>query len=315
MASTELITATETRPNSPPIGLGPLASLRWSRNNPPHDFQTSFAGKTVLVTGANTGLGFEAAAKYAVQDAEKLILAVRTVSKGEEAKQRILERIGRNGVNKETSIVVMQVDLLDYTSVKNFVGRLERETPHLDVALLNAGLGNPDFRTSPVTGYEMAIQVNVLSTALMAVLLLPLLRSTAKARGRPPHLTFVNSHAHNTVREDWLKSDGSLLKAASTREGWDTTRSYSMVKLLGMAVMQAVARTNAPETVIVNAVCPDLCKTDLGRNFGGFSKIAGHMFQALFARTAEEGSRSLVSATALGPESHGRFWHHDVLFP
>lgn len=203
--------------------------------------------------------------------------------------------------------------------------RLGQETQYLDVALLNAGLGNPKFEQSPA-GWEMALQVNVLSTALMAVLLLPLLRDTAAGRGKSVHLTFVNSHGHNMVQKDWFApAGGSLLKAANDREKWDATRSYSMVKLIGIAVMQAVARGTASSSaspaspkqpgIIVNAVCPSLCKTDLGRNFGTMSHISGFFFQAAFARTAEEGSRSLVSATALGPESHGRFWHHDILFP
>lgn len=300
-----------------------LGGLWWSRKHPPKDYQVSFAGKTVLVTGANTGLGFEAAVKYAALGAEKLILAVRSSAKGEEAKRRILERTGRSSGNVDITILI--VDLSDFASVQDFVRSLGQETQYLDVALLNAGLGNPKFEQSPA-GWEMALQVNVLSTALMAVLLLPLLRSTATARGKAVHLTFVNSHGHNMVQKDWYSSaGGSLLKAANDRENWDATKSYTMVKLMGVAVMQAVATeaagssassTNPKQSgIIVNAVCPSLCKTDLGRNFGTMSHISEFFFQAAFARTAEEGSRSLVSATALGPESHGRFWHHDILSP
>lgn len=320
MEHPDVITAREA-PGGPPPGLGMLGGLWWSRRHPPRDFQVSFAGKTVLVTGANTGLGFEAAAKYVALGAEKLIIAVRSLAKGDEAKRRILERTGRS--SSEVDIAILTVDLSDYASVQEFVRNLGQETPYLDVALLNAGLGYPSFVESP-TGWEMALQVNVLSTALMAALLLPLLRATAAARGRPVHLTFVNSHAHGMVQKEWCASaGGSLLNAANDREKWDATRSYSMVKLIGIAVMQAVAsaaRSSSPSStdpkqpgIIVNAVCPSLCKTDLGRNFGTMSHITGFFFQAAFARTAEEGSRSLVSATALGPESHGRFWYHDIL--
>lgn len=188
----DIITAHEA-PGGPPPGLSMLGGLWWSRKHPPKDFQVSFAGKTVLVTGANTGLGFEAAVKYVALGAEKLILAVRSTAKGEEAKRRILERTGRS--SSEVEITILTVELSEYASVQEFVRSLGRETRHLDVALLNAGLGNPKFEESP-SGWEMAVQVNVLSTALMAVLLLPLLRSTAAARGRAVHLTFVNSHGH-----------------------------------------------------------------------------------------------------------------------
>lgn len=93
-----------------------------------------------------------------------------------------------------------------------------------------------------------------------------------------------------------------------------------MVKLMGMAVMQNIARAIKSSArddpgVIVNAVCPGLCRTNLGRSFGIVSKVTGTIFQAIFARSAEQGARSLVSATVLGPESHGRLWHHDILFP
>lgn len=303
-------------PGGPPPDLSKLATLRWAHNNPPKDFQLSFAGKTVLVTGANIGLGFEAAIKYAAFGAEKVILAVRNAAKGEEAKKRIMQRTGRKG----DSIVILNVDLAEYSSVQTFIDSLAKETQHLDIALLNAGVGNPSFEKSS-TGWEMAVQVNVLLTALMAVGILPLLRSTAATRGTAVHMTFVNSNGHDRVKEDWLaRSDGSLLRAANDREKWDPTKSYCMVKLLGMAVMQTLARaTMSSESdspnVIVNAVCPGLCRTNLGRNFGIMSKIMGIPFQAIFARSAEEGARSLVSATALGAESQGRLWHHDVLFP
>lgn len=323
MKESDMIKALES-PGGPPPGLSMFGELWWSRKHPPKDFQVSFAGKTVLVTGANTGLGFEAAAKYVALGVDKLILAVRSIAKGEEAKRRILERTGRS--DGEVDIVILTVDLSGFASVQGFVNNLSQETRYLDVALLNAGLGNPGFETSPA-GWEMAVQVNVLSTALMAVLLLPLLRSTAAARGHAVHLTFVNSHGHRMVQRDWYASaGGSLLQAANDRERWDATKSYTIVKLMGMAVMRAIAtkEVTRPSTsdsklkspgVIVNAACPSLCKTDLGRNFGTISHISGFFFQAIFARTAEEGSRSLVSATALGPESHGRFWHHDILAP
>lgn len=322
MEHSDIITACET-PGGPPPGLSTIGEMWWSRKHPPKDYQVSFAGKTVLVTGANTGLGFEAAVKYVALGADKLIIAVRSAAKGEEARRRILERAGRS--SSEVDIAILTVDLSDLASVKEFAHNLGRETQYLDVALLNAGLANPRFEMCPA-GWEMALQVNVLSTALMSVLLLPLLRSTAAARGKAVHLTFVNSHGHRMVQKDWYASaEGSLMKAANDKARWDVAKSYSMVKLMGMAVMQGVARgvtesrASSPNhkspDIVVNAVCPSLCKTDLGRKFGTVSQISGFIFQGIFARTAEEGSRSLVSATALGPESHGRFWHHDILAP
>ncbi|KAK7738410.1 hypothetical protein SLS53_006225 [Cytospora paraplurivora] len=260
-----VITARES-PGGPPAGLRLHAKLRWSKTHPPSDPTVSFAGKTVLVTGANTGLGFQAALKYVALGAEHLILAVRTANKGEDAKRRILELTGRTDPE---ALEVLTVDLDDMASVRAFVRNLESSTRTIDIALLNAGLGNPTYETSSA-GWEMALQVNVLSTALLAVLLLPLLRATAEARNSPPHLTFVNSHGHNMVKREWICNGGSLLQTANKKEGWNTDRSYSMVKLLGMAVMLATARaagdsaavpssSGGTPPIIVNAVCPDLC--------------------------------------------------------
>ncbi|KAI1193511.1 short-chain dehydrogenase/reductase [Nemania serpens] len=312
--SATTITATETRPGGPPADLNQKsqsAKVRWGTKNPPADPKVSFAGKTVLVTGANTGLGFQAAQKYAALGAERLILGVRSKAKGEEAKNAIVKETGHSNID------ILTVDLTSFDSVQAFVDDLSKLTDKLDVALLNAGLGNPTYQKSS-TGWEMAVQVNVLSTALMAVLLLPILRSTA-AQGRTPHLTFVNSNGHDMAKREWLGPDGSLLQASNRETGWTAESSYSMVKLEGIAVMQKLAKVIAgsagsPE-VIVNAVCPGLCKTELGRNFGAVQRTIGNLVLSFIARTAEQGSRTLVSGTALGPESHGRFWHNDVLYP
>lgn len=321
MAGPNTITAHETREDGPPADFpsrSQSSKLRWAVKHPPSDPQVSFAGKTILITGANTGLGFEAAVKYAAHGAERLILAVRSTAKGEDAKARIVQHTGYNSA----SITILTVDLTSFESVQAFATALFKSTDKLDIALLNAGLGNQAYEKSPM-GWEMALQVNVLSTSLMAVLILPLLRATAAARWTSTHLTFVNSNGHDLAKREWLGESGSLLKASNEEKNWVSERSYSLVKLMGMATMQALAGITAAPTgqggasppVIVNAVCPGLCKTDLGRNFSFGARIAGLAFFAVFARTAEQGSRSLVSATALGPESHGRLWHHDVLYP
>lgn len=239
---------------------------------------------------------------------------MRSAQEGEEARKAIAE----NSARDPDFITLLTVNLSNFDSVKAFVKELEKETPQLHVALLNAGLANPSYIKSE-SGYEMAIQVNVLSTALMAILLLPLLRRTASATNEAPHLTFVNSMGHEEVLKEWYSDTGSLLERANDRSRFDTRQSYAMVKLLGMAVMKQVAKaTLKPDgrsEIIVNACCPFWCRTNLGRNFPLPLRFIMGGVQRFTARSAEEGSRTLVGATALGPESQGRFWHHDILHP
>ncbi|KAL2137661.1 hypothetical protein VTI28DRAFT_8619 [Corynascus sepedonium] len=211
-----VITAHE-QPGGPPPGLGLLGKLRWGVKNPPTDPIVSFQGLTVLVTGANTGLGFESGVKYAALGVSRLILGVWSAEKGESAKERILQSSGRPS-SDFTAILI--VDLSDFESVKYFVRALNETTTRLDVALLNAGLANPSFQQS-AAGWEMGLQVNVLSTALMAILLLPLLRATAATtpattpKTTAPHLTFVNSFGHMLAERKWPRLSGSLIELAN----------------------------------------------------------------------------------------------------
>lgn len=100
----------------------------------PKDTRPSFEGRNVIVTGANVGLGYEAAFKFVQLGANKVILAVRTLSKGEDAKRRIDAQAGRKNVTE-----VWHLDMLDYDSIKAFADKAN-ELDHLDVVCLNAGI-------------------------------------------------------------------------------------------------------------------------------------------------------------------------------
>ena len=79
----------------------------------PIEVEADFTGKIVIVTGANTGIGLEAAVKFVEHQAEKVILGVRSSPKGEVARKLIEERTGRDGV-----VEVWMLDLMDYGSVR-----------------------------------------------------------------------------------------------------------------------------------------------------------------------------------------------------
>lgn len=210
-----------------------------------------------------------------------------------------------------------------FASVVRFCAELDREVgpAGLDGALLCAGVAPPSWKAGE-EGFDVAVQVNVLSTTLMAEMLLPMLqRRKEVSPGSFPHLTFVNSTGNDMVKREWLAGHGgSGLRMANDPKAWSSMRTYAVVKLVGLAVMKGMAerigkgRDGRPE-IIVNAVCPGLCKTDLGRDYPWIAQALMAPVQLLLHRTAEEGARSLVSATALGPESHGKLWHNDLLYP
>lgn len=152
---------------------------------------TSFAGQTIIVTGSNTGLGYEAARHFARLEASKVILAVRSIRAGEDAAKSIHESTGRQGVCE-----VWQVDIGNWDSVKAFVKRTE-ELERLDIVVENAGIARIEW--SQMEGMESGVAVNVVGTFLMALGLLPILRAKAKKNGGTPKLVIVSSEVHAMV--------------------------------------------------------------------------------------------------------------------
>ncbi|ERF69411.1 hypothetical protein EPUS_05956 [Endocarpon pusillum Z07020] len=122
--------------------------------------ETPFTDQVVIVTGSNVGLGFEAAKHCTRLNAAKVILAVRSLDKGNAAKRAIEESTGRRG----DVVEVWPLDLSSYASVKAFAQRA-MQLPRLDVLLENAGIAGVPYRLAEDN--ESTITVNVISTFLL----------------------------------------------------------------------------------------------------------------------------------------------------
>ncbi|KAJ5315392.1 hypothetical protein N7476_005699 [Penicillium atrosanguineum] len=288
--------------SSPPEGQG-LSMMWWAARNPPANPTTSFAGKTILITGANVGLGFEAALKFAT--------LVRSLNKGNIAREKISQQTGYNA----NRIVLYELDMSVFSSVTKFTEQVAKES-RLDIAILNAGLVAPSYKLSP-EGYEMSIQVMVLSTALLAILLLPQLQRSAQIAGTPAHMEFAGSIAGRGIKSDTFSTNTKILDHVNQISFFGAQRQYGVAKLLLLYVLDGLVDSPSKGRypgVIINAVCPGPCRTSLGRDFPTLLKIPMAAFHAMFARTAEEGARSYVSGVAMGLESHGKFWSADMFF-
>jgi retinol dehydrogenase-12 len=108
------------------------------------DTVVDLRGRTVIVTGSNVGLGLEAAKRFYAMNPTRLILAVRTASKGEDAKTIILEGGKQEGprgtVNSEANIDVWALDLSSFESTRQFAKKCETELERLDILLENAAI-------------------------------------------------------------------------------------------------------------------------------------------------------------------------------
>ena len=114
----------------------PLAVIREQFNKVGPIPKVNLAGRTVLISGANTGLGYEAAKQFALMNPAKLILAVRSIAKGEAAKKRILAATQC----AESAISVWHLDMASFDSVCKFADRVKSECSRLDIFLNNAGI-------------------------------------------------------------------------------------------------------------------------------------------------------------------------------
>ena len=102
------------------------------------------SGRTVIITGANVGLGFEAAKAMYAMNPSRLIIAVRSLQKGEEAKQAILASTTKHappGQDRgETRMEVWELDLASFDSVKRFGQKCVQELDRLDILVENAAI-------------------------------------------------------------------------------------------------------------------------------------------------------------------------------
>jgi retinol dehydrogenase 12 len=137
-----------------------LSLLLWSAYERLWTLPTStkdLSGRTIIITGANTGVGFESAKYFYAMNPARLILAVRSISKGQEAKETILSSITKSappGQDRgETNVEVWELDLASFDSVKRFSEKCLRDLGRLDILLENARVIASEWTTT-VDGWE-----------------------------------------------------------------------------------------------------------------------------------------------------------------
>ncbi|VUC25738.1 unnamed protein product [Clonostachys rosea] len=258
----------------------------------------SFEGQTVIITGSNTGLGFEAAKHIVRLKADKVILAVRSVSKGETAAKAI--RSGAGLEKSPTKVEVWQLDLSSYDSTQDFASRVDKELERLDVVIENAGLLTENFKL--VGEDETQIKVNVLGTMFLALLLLPKLRDTASKWEKDVVLTFVGSFMHWSAKFEERKADDIFKELADETKAtmYDSER-YSTSKLMELLTFRELASNlTQPQKgyIVTSLLNPGGVKTDVMRdeNMRFAQWLQVKIGRAFILRSTEEGSRTLVHA-------------------
>ncbi|KIW29636.1 uncharacterized protein PV07_05439 [Cladophialophora immunda] len=286
--------------------------IRGQLSTPPIP-QVDLTGRTILVTGANSGLGLEAAKLLAQLNCSTIVLACRSLEKGERAKETILQSVSSSSHGRPPpTIDVFQLDMCSFANVVAFSERC-KDLTRIDAAILNAGLQLDEFTLAE--GYETTITVNVISTFLLATLLVPIMRNHAKNYDITPNITIVGSAVHfwANSKEIMTPVEGQILKTLSNPKKADMKGRYFLSKLIVMLLVKYLASmlTAAAEKdptnkalVIVNNAAPGLCKTNF---FQHQLDTPTKVLLTMIGRTGEHGARTSVYGATAGRETHGQY--------
>jgi NAD(P)-dependent dehydrogenase (short-subunit alcohol dehydrogenase family) len=233
------------------------------------------SGRTAVVTGANSGIGFETARALAAKGA-RVVLACRSEEKGRDAEKRLRAAVPQADARFEP------LDLGALASVRRFAEKLAAEERRLDLLVNNAGVMMPPYgRTAD--GFETQLGTNHLGHFALTGLLLPRLLATPRAR-----VISVSSLAHF-----WGRIDFDDLQA---ERSYNATRAYGQSKLANLLFARELQRRfeAAGVDALSAAAHPGSTRTELQRHSGLM-----HAVVAVFSQQPPEGALpTLYAATA-----------------
>lgn len=233
-------------------------------------------GKTVLITGGNTGIGKETALDMAQRGA-RVILACRDMTKARIAADEIRQRSG-NG-----NVVVKKLDLESLQSVRDLVKEVEEKEERLDILINNAGVMMcPKLQTKD--GFEMQFGVNHLGHFLLTNRLLDLLKKSA-----PSRVVIVSSIGHE--RGEIYFDDINIDK------DYNPEKSYRQSKLANVLFGKELAVRLQGTGVTVYSLHPGVIRTELGRHilltFPFWKKMLFHTFKWII-KSPWEGAQTTI---------------------
>jgi NAD(P)-dependent dehydrogenase (short-subunit alcohol dehydrogenase family) len=246
-------------------------------------------GKLAVVTGANSGLGYETALALAGAGAE-VIVAARSADKGHQAVARIRARVPSANVRFDA------LDLASLASVAAFSRRLVAAEKPLDLLINNAGVMALAKRQLTVDGFEMQFGTNYLGHYALTAQLLPLLR-----RAPAPRVVNLSSIAHRTGRIDF-----DDLQGERRYKPW---KAYQQSKLaMLMFALELQRRSDAHRWGLMsNAAHPGFARTQLMANGPGDNLLATLVMPLVSHSAAAGALPTLYAATSPDAKPSGYY--------
>jgi NAD(P)-dependent dehydrogenase (short-subunit alcohol dehydrogenase family) len=263
----------------------------WTAQNIP-----DLTGRIAVVTGATSGIGFEAAAALSSKGAET-VLAVRDVARGEACAAQIRQR------HPAAKLRVMALDLASLASIADFAEKADA-LPRVDILLNNAGLGFQPSRSLTKDGFERQFGTNHLGHFALTGRLIPLL-----LRAAAPRVVTIASLAHRRgrVNFDDLQSE----------RGYRGGKAYSQSKLSNLLFARELdsrARLAGSKLVSV-AAHPGLSTTGFiaASEMPGWQRWVGGAVMGLVGQDAAHGALPGLYAATMPDVTGGQYWGPDGL--
>lgn len=260
-----------------------LRRRTWAADDPRPGALT---GRTVVVTGANSGLGKASAAAMARLGAT-VHLVVRDLQKGRQAVTDI------RGDVPGAELLLHRCDVSDLASVRAFAAALRGSVDRVDVLVHNAGVLPPERQQTP-DGHEVALATHVLGPLLLTELLRPLLAAAGRSR-----VVLVSSGGMYAQK---LAADDPEYR----RGEFSGTTAYARTKRMQVALTPLMQERWAADGIAVHCMHPGWADTPgVVTSLPGFHKLMGPLL-----RDAETGADTIVWLAATEPPpGGGQFWH------
>merc|ERR1719492_8795 len=271
---------------------GLLYLLKWWMQGPKVTSKAKLDGKTVVITGSNTGIGRTTALDMSRRGA-KVVMLCRDMDKAEKVAAEIRDET-------KGEIICHKLDLADLASVRECAEQLGNSLEKIDILINNAGImACPQMKTKD--GFEMQLGTNHIGHFLLTNLLMPQLKKAAPGA----RIVNVSSLAHTSGTMNWED-----LHYENTP--YHRFTAYSQSKLANILFTKELARKGEGSGVAAFALHPGVIATDLGRhmeNMNCFTKMIWRCSSHLI-KTPESGANTTIYC-AIDPslaEHNGKYY-------
>jgi len=241
-------------------------------------------GRTVLITGANSGVGLASAVDLAKRGA-RVLMACRDEQRCKAAAADVRRLSHQPLESNPMAVSTLTLDLASFASVRAAAKRVLAEESRLDVLMNNAGLLQKEFLLT-VDGLETTWQVNHVGHFLLTKLLLPLLK-----RSQPSRIITVSSVAHK--KQPNLRWDDITL---NRKDNYSMGHAYAQSKLANVLFASELAwrLRNDKYQITSNSLCPGFVSTSIYRYQPSWIATLVNFLEGSLSKTAEQGAQTQI---------------------